>query len=144
MNPVDVLLKGARELEPVLGPHGFEFVQTDSGRSSGGHFASGEYRRGDRRLELHVRWSLGLVTYHVGQNSLSHEQLTRAVRATLGIGEPARYPGFSDDPLDGFRHLEVDLRHLGRVFTSGAAEEFAALVDWVGRNPRPAGLAALP
>lgn len=143
MNPVDVLRDGALELQSVLGPHGFEFVQIGGGPSSGGQFASGEYRRGDRRLELHVRHSLGMVTYHVGVNSLSHDQFTRAVRATSGVAGEARYPGFSDDPLDGFRHLSADLSRFGRVFASGMAEEFAALVEWVEKNPLPTGLSAL-
>ena len=65
MNPVDVLQNGARELEAVLGAHKFEFIQTGAGASAGGHFACGEYRRGDRRLELHVWYSLGMVRCHV-------------------------------------------------------------------------------
>jgi hypothetical protein len=143
MNPVELLWNGARELEPVLRPHGFEFVQTAAGPSSGGPFASGEYRREDRRLELHVRHSLGLVAYHVGLNRLDHEDLTRAMRARGGVSEPAEYPGFSDDPLDGFRHLAKDLLRLGQVFIRGTPDEFAALVDWVAQNPRATGLTAL-
>jgi hypothetical protein len=55
MNPLETLSNGMSELKGILSPHGFEFVQTNAGASSGGHFASGEYRRGVRRLELHVR-----------------------------------------------------------------------------------------
>jgi hypothetical protein len=143
MNPVEVLQNSARELEAVLGTHQFEFIQTGAGPSSGGHFASGEYRRGDRRLELHVRYSLGMVRSHVGPNSLRHEDLTRAQRALTGGMEAAQYPGFSNDPLDGFRHLAEDLLRFGQVFTSGTVEEFVTLVEWVGQNPKPSGLAAL-
>ena len=143
MNVGEVLRDGAREIEPILGPHGFQFVRTGAGSSSGGDYASGEYRRGDRRLELHVRSSLGLVKYHVGRDSLSHEDLTRAVRATAGVFEQAQYPGFSSDPLEGFRHLRDDLSQFGSVFIRGTAEEFVALVNWVRNNPRSTGLPAL-
>lgn len=143
MNPVEVLREGAAELVSILGPDGFAFVETGSGRSSGGHYASGEFRRGDRRLELHVRRSLGLVTYHVGDATLRHEDLTRAVAAIRQCRESAQYPGSSDQPLDGFRHLAADLVQFGRVFARGTAEEFLELVAWVQRHPKPTGLAAL-
>jgi len=143
VNPVEVLRDGARELEPLLRPHGFEFVQTGAGPSSGGYFACGEYRREERRLELHVRTSLGMVAYHVGPNRLTHEDLTRAVRVIAGMKGSAQYPGFSDDPLDAFRHLAEDLLRFGQVFINGTAEDFVVLVDWVGQNPKPSGLRAL-
>lgn len=88
------------------------------GRGSGGEFAYGEYARGDRRLELHFRYSLGLVTYHTGSNTLSHEAYMKA----LGAGSTeAQYPRYSDDLLDGFRHLAA-----GDDFLSGDAAVLAA------------------
>lgn len=144
MNPVEILRKGAIELEPALGPEGFEFVQTGSGRGSGGDFAIGIFRRGDRKLELHFRYSLGLVAYHVGSEELSHLEFIRAVRATQAIQDSSDYPGFSSDPLDGFRHLRADIVRFGGVFTRGSSAEFAALVAWVRLNPAPRGFAALP
>ena len=143
MNPVEVLREGAMELASILGPDGFTFVETGSGPSSGGDYASGEFRREDRRLELHVRSSLGLVTYHVGEANLRHEDFARAVAATQQIEEPARYPGFSDQPLDGFLHLGADLIRFGHAFTKGTPEEFLALVAWVRQHPKATGLAGL-
>jgi hypothetical protein len=102
MNPVETLRDGAAELAPALTLHGFQFVPTGSGVGSGGHYATGEFRRGDRRLELHFRYSLGLVAYHIGAESLSHAELVRAVVATQSIQHPAQYPGFSEDPSKGF------------------------------------------
>ena len=144
MNPRDVLLTGAHELDAVLGPARFCFSATDEGRSSGGLYASGEYLRGDRRLELHFRWSLGLVKYHVGGLSLSHADYVRAVKATAGATEQAKYPGFSANPVDGFRHLADDLAHFGETFLSGSDAEFAALHAWAKEHPQAKGLAALP
>jgi len=54
MKPKDALRAGVEELDPVLVGEGFRFSETSTGKSSGGEFASGEYRRGDRWLELHL------------------------------------------------------------------------------------------
>jgi hypothetical protein len=143
MNPTEVLREGAAELALILGPHGFTFVETGSGIGSGGYYASGEFRRENRRLELHVRWSLGLVTYHVGDASLSHEDLTRAVISTQRLQELPEYPGFSDGPLDGFHQLGADLIRFGPVFTQGTSEELSIVVAWIRQHPKPKGLAAL-
>ena len=127
----------------MLVPAGFEFVETDDGATSGGSSASGEFRRGDRRLELHVRTSLGLVRYHFGEESLAHEDLVRGVRALDRIAEEGQYPGFSDDPMAGFRHLRHDLDRFGDVFLRGGAKAFRALKKWVDKHPRKSGLAGL-
>jgi hypothetical protein len=75
--------------------------------------------------------------------SLPHEDLTRAVCATSSFGEPPEYPGFSEDPLEGFRHLAHDLVRFAQVFVVGSVAEFTALVRWVERNPKPSGFSAL-
>ena len=143
VKPNNVLDQGARELTHVLGPAGFEFVQTGSGSSTGGLFASGEFRKGGRRLELHFRHSLGLVRYHVEGQSLAHEELVRAVRALRAIQDEGAYPGFSDEPSDAFRQLRADLERFGSVFMSGTSEEFWALVRWVEEHPKATGYAAI-
>jgi len=75
----EILVDGRTILDPVLEPHGFVFEAEREGASSGGAFGSASYRRGDRRLELHYRFSLGLVRYHVGSEFLPHEDLMYAV-----------------------------------------------------------------
>jgi hypothetical protein len=89
VNPASELERGARELDHVLGPAGFRFVSTGSGQGSGGSFATGEFRKWRKRLELHFRFSLGLVRYRVSGLDLAHEEFVRAVRATAGIQEEA-------------------------------------------------------
>ena len=101
-----------------------------AGASSGGDFASGEYSRADRRLELHFRSSLGLVTYHIGRISLAHEDLM----TYTGHRRDARYPGLSTDPLEAFRHFASDLECFSSDFISGSG---AALL-----NDKAAALAA--
>ena len=110
------LLEAGRALiAPALEAHGFAWVPGRAGKGSGGFCDSGEYVRGDRRLELHFRWSLGLVRYHVGPVTLSHEDYMRHT----GHRSDAKYPGFSTDPLDAFRGLAHDLEHFCGDFISG-------------------------
>jgi hypothetical protein len=114
--PQDALLNGAKLLDPVLLPKGFNFHFREAGRGSGGNFAWGEFVRQDRRLELHFRKNLGLVRYHVSNLSASHEPYMRE----LGVWPQCRYPGFSEDPAAAFHDLAHDLG-LADDFLSGSA-----------------------
>jgi hypothetical protein len=138
-----LLERGVTSLAEVLGPAGFEFIETDDGTTNGGTFASGEFLRGDRRLELHVRSSLGLVRYHFGDEALSHDDLVRGVRALQAISEEGQYPGFSSDPMAGFVHLRHDIERFGAIFLRGGAKAFRELKKWVNKHPRKSGLAGL-
>ena len=86
-----------------------------------------------------MRHALGEVRYRVDAATLLHEDFARAA---VGRGQ-ARYPGFSDDPLDGFRDLATDLVRFGSVFLAGTTAEFAALVTKAERTRPPRGFAAL-
>lgn len=114
---VEVLRKGAQSLQAVLAPHGFNFEIRGSGNSSGGTFAWGEFVRENRRLELHFRNSLGLVRYHIADQSASHETYMRE----LGAWADCRYPGFSDDAMDAFRDLAHDIT-IAEDFIFGTGE----------------------
>ncbi len=143
MTPKELLERGLVELAAVLEPAGFVFIDAGDASGSGGPSASGEFLRRDRRLEIHVRFSLGPVRYHFGDYAVSHEDLVRGVRGTDRIDGPSEYPGFSDDPLAGFRHLRADLERFGAVFLTGGAKAFRALKKWLDKNPRKSGFAAL-
>ena len=134
MQAEECLNAGVELLAPLLESHGYSFVPLTSGKSSGGWSASGEFRRNRddelRRLELHFRHSLGLVTYHVGAMSLRHVDYMRALKARN------QYPGFSDDPLDGFRHLLHDLEQYASDFIDGPGDEFARCGSSRTRSPR--------
>ena len=95
--------------------------------------------RANRSLEFSVRHALGEVRYRVDAATLLHEDFARAA---VGRGQ-ARYPGFCDDPLDGFRDLATDLVRFGSVFLAGTTAEFAALVTKAERTRPPRGFAAL-
>lgn len=143
MTPKELLERGVVELGAVLEPAGFVFIDAGDGAGSGEPSASGDFLHRDRRLEIHVRSALGPVRYHFGDYSVSHEDFVRGVRGTEQIDGPSEYPGFSDDPLAGFRHLRADLERFGAVFLSGGAKAFRALKKWLDKNPRKSGFAAL-
>jgi hypothetical protein len=111
------LLEGSTILEQVLAPKGFKFRFHGEGKGSGGDFASGEFFRADRRLEVHFRRNLGMVRYHAGEQSASHDSYMRE----LGVRERCHYPGFSDDLKDAFRDLAHDLT-LADDFLTGPGE----------------------
>jgi len=143
VNNNELLERGLAELAEVLGPAGFELVGTEEATGSGGAFTRAEFHRGDRILELHFRSALSLVRYHFGEESLSHEDLVRGVRALEAIAEEGQYPGFSNDQMAGFRHLRHDLERFGAIFLRGGAKAFRALKKWVNQHPRKSGLAGL-
>jgi len=134
------LLKAGRKIvDPIMEVHGFHWQPRGAGKSSGGFFDSGLYVKGDRNLELHFRFSLGLVNYHIGSISLSHEQYMRHV---AGKGQ-AQYPGFSDDPMDGFRHLADDLAKYCGDFLSGSGDEFKKAVTAAKERDKLSGFQKL-
>ena len=127
----DVLGQGAEILRPTLEPHGFAFRIERAERSSGGPFAQGAFISRQKRLELHYRWSLGLVSYHVGRRSLSHDDYMRSLR----VKRDAEYPGFSDEPLDAFRHLASDLVKFCQDFVRGDGAQIRRFADEIENNP---------
>jgi hypothetical protein len=114
---------GVAILQGVLGPHGFTVSSPATGTGSGGTWACSQFRRGNRTLRLHFRYSLGLVEYEVAGVRLSHEDYMRSV---TGLRGATSYPGFSNDPLDGFRHLAADPTQYAHDFLSGTDEQFVA------------------
>lgn len=125
MNAAEQILRdGAALLEPKLNSHGFVFEVTDRGISSGGGFADGRFRSGDRELRLSYRHSLGLVTYKKGDLSISHEQYMRALK----LRSVARYPGFGKEPLDAFADLLSDLDYCAS-FLEDDGQAFAKMAS---------------
>ena len=122
-------------------PKGFTFTQSESGMSSGGYFASGQFVKSDRKLEIHFRRSLGRVIYHIGSLTLLHEAYMRALLGRNGLNE---YPCFSDSPLDGFRHLRSDLANFCGDFLHGSGEEFKQCLTKSRQQVQVTSLKSLP
>jgi hypothetical protein len=141
MTSEESLAAGVAMLAPLLERNGFMYVPLAAGASSAGQYASGEFRRERpadlRRLEVHFRSSLGLLTYDVDQRALSHDDYMRA------LGVRGAYPGFSTDPLDGFRHLLKDLQAHAAGFLTGPKADFARCADAADRRNASSGFKRL-
>ena len=125
-DPLEILEKGVDILNPLLLSNGFLYVAGESGPSSGGSYACGAYIKEGRKLEIHVPHGLGLVTYHVGTDSLRHEVFMRAL---LGRDGGNQYPSYSEDPIDAFLGLRHDLEEFGEDFLSGVGNTFRNCVE---------------
>jgi hypothetical protein len=139
--PIDVLREGCAVLDPLMSEYGFSYTEGSSGRGSGGHYASGAYVYADRKLEIHYRYSLGLVTYHFGQTCIDHKSY---MRAALGDKGGNKYPGFSDDPVAAFRDLAYDLQNFATAFLEGNFEQFATCAAEAEQWKKIPGIARLP
>jgi hypothetical protein len=121
--PEQFLRAGVKRLTPLFSRHGFRFKFHGAGKGSGGPYAHGDMIRGDRRLELHFRNSLGLVTYHAGEKSVDHRTYMKA----LGVLDQCKYPSFHDDPLAAFDDLAHDVA-LATEFLDGDASVLRSLM----------------
>ncbi len=123
------LNEGALILGEVLTPNGFVFAPVAHGNGSGGPAAQGRFVRGTQAIDLHFRRTLGLVSYAWDAVVVSHADYLR------GLDAPGAYPGFSEDPLDGFRHLAQDLAGPLAGFVAGDRAEFDRAVAAVKAMP---------
>ncbi len=120
MTPEQHLLDGVKILSTYLEPLGFHFKLKGTGNSSGGNFACGQFVCDDKEIELHFRWSLGLVSYKVKNLILMHEDYINL----LEKHGQNKYPNFSNNPNDAFTCLKFDLENLLKDFTENNAIEF--------------------
>ena len=122
----EAMSHGIPILEDVLAPSGFAWVPGRKGKGSGGYSVCGAFVRGSRKLELHYRYNLGMVTYHVESSSADHESFMRVV---VPKGKRSNYPGFSQEgSIDAFKHLASDLRNYCQVFLDGPDDELREVV----------------
>jgi hypothetical protein len=135
-DPAGTLVLGSNILEPLFLKHGFVYRALDAGSSSGGQFASGEFRKDNRWLEFHFRRSLGMVTCHLGSRSMSHQEYMRSV---LERPNASHYPGFSSDPLEAFRQLYLDLEEHCGEFLEGTDDRLLHRIEdaQARRSDRP-------
>jgi hypothetical protein len=138
MNPKEELNRGVSLLNPILTKNGFSFVDSASGNSSGGSFASGYYEKGKVRLNLSVRFSLGCVTYQIEGIEVSHEDFLYA------HGKEGEYPGFCKKPIDAFRHLRNDLENHLQTFLSNTESKVKEQLEFVRKNAKKKGFKVLP
>jgi hypothetical protein len=133
----EIFEEGIDVLRQVLKPLGFHFQKGVSGKSSGGSFITGFFKKDDQKLELHFRFSLGLVSYHFGEFKISHEDYMEQ------IGGNNKYPGFSENPIDAFHDLAFDLENFCDVFVHGKRQEFEEIVKRNNKREKKSGFKAL-
>jgi hypothetical protein len=138
---VEILNEGRATLDPIMKKCGFLFEAGPAGSSSGGPYASGVYANGERRLEIHYRYSLGLVTYHFREASVDHASYMHAV---LGGKGGNRYPGFSESPSTQFSDLTYDLESFANSFLQGNFKEFSRFAQAAEDWKKTPGIARLP
>lgn len=128
----DRLREGSDVIRPVLVNHGFRMTATDGGPGSGGPFAIGTWQRADGlEIQTHVRDALGIVLYKWNGESFTHQEYMR-VRGVRGA-----YPGFSSDPLDGFRHLATGFVGPASGLLDATESDFRVAARAVRDLPKP-------
>ena len=137
MRSSELLDAGRAILEPPLLAAAFRFESSGEAKGRRGPFARAAFVRGARCLEFSVRRGLGEVVYRQGAINAPHELLVLSLRGHRGA-----YPGFSDDPLDGFRRLRADLEVPLELFLSGTDSEVTTVLVVCGQLLRPRNLAA--
>jgi hypothetical protein len=63
--------------------------------------------------------------------------------SVLGGAAGNKYPGFSDDQIQGFRDLAEDLERHGQEFLTGSDEQLAQRFEHAAANPKPTGFKAI-
>ncbi|WP_157068068.1 hypothetical protein [Desulfosarcina cetonica] len=124
-NKTDIIQKGADIMAPVFKKYGFVFSIEGEGQSSGGEFAFGSWCKGNRRLEFHYRYTLGLVNYFLGEERIGHQWYLWAVTGKKHSGS---YPGNSEDPVDSFSRLKNDIEKYCDIFLQGSDNELLTVI----------------
>jgi hypothetical protein len=125
VTPAEALAERTVLLAAVVEPAGFSPGGIEAGHGSGGDFARTCWTRGDQAIAISFRTSLGTVEYRWGDERYEHRHVVGA------LGVTASYPGFSADPLDGFRHLAADLEGpLSPVLRKDTNEALTRVRGW--------------
>lgn len=120
MEPDTFLERCAHILAERLEAFGYTFtIAQPTTNGSGGPFARGVFRRGDRQIQLWARYDrLGGVVYRVGDDEFTHQAYMRAI----GLEKTAHWPRLNDgDPLGGFERLLRDFAHCAEFLMGDAA-----------------------
>ncbi len=63
--------------------------------------------------------------------------------SVLGGATGNKYPGFSEDPIQGFRDLAEDLERNGKEFLTGSDVQLDQRFEHAAAHPKPTGFKAI-
>jgi hypothetical protein len=127
MSRAETLSEGVAILGTAMKPAGFKFEPVHEGAYLCGRFVN----RG-RVLELHFADSLRLVSQRIDDLVVMHDDFMRALLGPKG----GRYPGSSEDPLEAFRLLRMDLELHCKDFLTGGGREWRKVAEAALLDPR--------
>lgn len=119
------LAAGLTHIEPLLEQCGFMRAGNETGKGSGGPFATATFAKHDRHLHLWLRRDSLSVIYRLDGQELDHGTLMREL---LGPGGPNQFPAYAEDADLAFTALRHDLERFCGDFLSGSGDEFRRCV----------------
>ena len=133
--------RGLDLLLPIVSLHGFQVVEKEGGKGSGGFLARAVLARSEDRIEVSVRRHSVQVRYSMGaRGTLSHVDFIRAVAGPAGGN---RFPSYSGDTDRAFEALVYDIEHFLGDFLSGDLAVFERCVAQVAEESELSGTARL-
>jgi hypothetical protein len=133
-DPHRVSRAGSELLRPLLEGYGYEIGPEETARGSGGPAAVVRWVADDRWIETHVRTGLGIVRYGFGDEYIEHRDFLR------WAGAAGAYPGYGDDPVQGFVRLLADLEGPVRPLLLVTRVEFERIRNRIASSPPKRGL----
>jgi hypothetical protein len=122
--PRELLQAGVEVLNPFLNSVGYHFQFDHDGQGSGGYYACGRFACGNRSIELHHRWGLGIVNYQFSGFSLDHS----AYLDGLGLDRDSHYLWLRlEAGIDRYEGLLEDLRQFCADFLTGTASQWMSI-----------------
>lgn len=135
-NRVIELQRILKEQVPIVGSYlkENEFLLSNSqiDKGSGGFFIICRFEKGNRKINIFYRYSLGPVEYSIGENKIDHVSYMKF----LQVDEKSKYPGFTDSPEESFKNLLSDIKNYCQDFICGDGDQFQEFSRKLRTDPR--------
>ncbi len=108
---------GLSQITPFFDALGFSTTLVEPYRDKEGTYYSARFARPPRSVEFTHLYSLGPVTYAIGEFFVEHTCYMKA------LGVTARYPSFENDSVSGYSAWLHDLQTLRSSFFTGPEQD---------------------